>query len=95
MIAILCRYSVCGYGIISVASHLVGSQIKEMIDSYCWKGKRSRSHTSPSAASGESPFLVSNPVPVKYALNQVVSGRKTPLTSVEPDLRTAAAIKDV
>ena len=85
-----------GYGIISVASHLVGKQIKQMIDSFV-SGKVAESaaihrHLLPLV---NALFIVSNPIPVKYAVNQVgfrVGKPRLPLT--EPDDKTAAFIKD-
>ena len=85
-----------GYGIISVASHLVGNQIKQMIDSFV-SGK-----VGEAAAMHHrllplvnALFIVSNPIPVKYAVNHVgfrVGKPRLPLT--EPDEKTAAIIKD-
>jgi len=85
-----------GYGIISVASNLIGSQIKEMIDSFI-SGKTDRAaeihrHLLPLV---DALFIVSNPIPVKYAVNYVgfnVGKPRLPLT--EPDEKTAAFIKD-
>ncbi len=85
------------YGVISVASHLVGNQIGEMISSFV-EGKMQRAaelhgHLMP-IFSGL--FVISNPVPVKYALNQVgfrVGKPRPPL--YEPDARTAAQIMDI
>lgn len=85
-----------GYGIISVASHLVGLQIKDQIDKFL-AGKVAESaavhrHLLPLV---NALFLVSNPVPVKYALNQVgfrVGKPRLPL--VEPDEKTANTIKE-
>ena len=85
-----------GYGIISVASHLVGNQIREMIYS-CVNGK-----VNEAAAIHRRLmplfnvlFVVSNPIPVKYALNHIgfrVGKPRLPLT--EPDEKSAALIKD-
>jgi len=85
-----------GYGIISVASHLVGKQIKQMIDSFI------NGRVAEAAAIHRrllplvnALFIVSNPIPVKYAVNQVgfrVGKPRLPLT--EPDEKTAAIIKD-
>jgi len=85
-----------GYGVISVASHLVGSQIREMIDSFT-SGKTGKAaeihrHLLPLI---NALFIVSNPIPVKYAVNYVgfnVGKPRLPLT--EPDEKTAAFIKD-
>jgi 4-hydroxy-tetrahydrodipicolinate synthase len=85
-----------GYGIISVISHLVGKQIKQMIESFL-SGKIAEAaaihrHLLPMV---NAMFIVSNPIPVKYAMNQVgfrVGKPRLPLT--EPDEKTAAIIKD-
>ena len=85
-----------GYGVISVASHLVGNQIREMINSI----------TSGKVAEAASIhrrllplinalFVVSNPIPVKYALNYLgfnVGKPRLPLT--ELDEKSATLIKD-
>ncbi len=84
-----------GYGVISVASQLVGSQIREMIDSFI-SGKTGKAaeihrHLLPLI---NVLFIVSNPIPVKYAVNYVgfnVGKPRLPLT--EPDEKTAAFIK--
>jgi 4-hydroxy-tetrahydrodipicolinate synthase len=85
-----------GYGVISVASHLVGKQIKTMIDRYL------DGDTVTAAAMHldllplvDALFIVSNPIPVKYALNHVGfrSGPlRLPLT--EPDAKSAALIRE-
>ena len=85
-----------GYGVISVASHLVGKQIKEMIDSFV-SGKTDKAaeihrHLLPLV---NALFVVSNPIPIKYAVNHVgfnVGKPRLPLT--EPDAKSAALIKD-
>ena len=86
-----------GYGIISVASHLVGKQIKQMINAFV-SGETNTAmklhlHLLPLF---NRMFVVSNPCPVKYALNQVgfrVGKPRLPL--VEPDAKSAQIIKDV
>lgn len=85
-----------GYGIISVAAHLVGNQIKEMIDRFVTgeihAAARLHRQLLPLV---KALFIVSNPIPVKYALNQVgfsVGKPRLPLT--EPDEKSAAAIRD-
>ena len=85
-----------GYGVISVASHLVGNQIKEMIDSVVSgdvdKAAGIHHHLLPLV---NALFIVSNPIPVKYAVNQVgFNVGKPRLPLVEPDEKTAAVIKD-
>ncbi|MFC1902105.1 4-hydroxy-tetrahydrodipicolinate synthase [Chloroflexota bacterium] len=85
-----------GYGVISVASHLVGKQIKEMIDKIVG-GKIEEAaaihrHLLPLV---NALFIVSNPVPVKYALNQIgFNVGKPRLPLVEPDEKSAAVIKE-
>jgi len=85
-----------GYGVVSVASNLVGNQIRGMIDSF----------TNGQIAEAASMhrrllplinalFIVGNPMPVKYALNYIgfnVGKPRLPLT--EPDEKTAAFIRD-
>ena len=83
-----------GYGIVSVASHLVGLQIKEMIDSFLGgnTGEAARIHAR-LLPLVNSLFIVANPIPVKYALNAVgfnVGGTRLPL--VNPDEKTAESI---
>jgi len=85
-----------GYGVISVASHLVGSQIRDMISNVT-SGKmneaaRIHRHLLPLV---NALFVVSNPIPVKYALNFIglkVGKPRLPLT--ELDEKSAAFIKD-
>jgi 4-hydroxy-tetrahydrodipicolinate synthase len=85
-----------GYGVISVASHLVGNQIKAMIDNFI-NGKTAEAasihrHLMPLI---NALFIISNPIPVKYALNHIgfnVGKPRMPLT--EPDEKSAAAIRD-
>ncbi|MBA7619545.1 4-hydroxy-tetrahydrodipicolinate synthase [subsurface metagenome] len=84
-----------GYGVISVASQLVGNQIREMIDSFTGgktdKAAEIHRHLLPLI---NALFIVSNPIPVKYAVNYVgfnVGKPRLPLT--EPDEKTAAFIK--
>ncbi|MBI2869233.1 MAG: 4-hydroxy-tetrahydrodipicolinate synthase [Chloroflexi bacterium] len=84
-----------GYGVISVASHLVGQQIKDMIECFlagdiaAAAAVHNRLMPLVNAL-----FIVSNPIPVKWAVNQVglrVGKPRLPLT--EPDEKTAAAIR--
>jgi len=85
-----------GYGIISVASHLVGNQIKEMIDSLIsGKVAEAASIHRRLLPLVNALFIVSNPIPLKYALNHVgfnVGKLRLPLT--EPDEKSAALIKE-
>jgi 4-hydroxy-tetrahydrodipicolinate synthase len=84
-----------GYGIISVASHLVGKQIKDMIE-YTVRGnmKEAAAIHLNLLPLINSLFIVSNPIPVKHALNHVgfrVGKPRLPLT--EPDDKSKAAIE--
>ncbi|MFC1928560.1 4-hydroxy-tetrahydrodipicolinate synthase [Chloroflexota bacterium] len=84
------------YGVISVASHLVGNQISEMIYSFI-SGRVDEAasihrHLLPLI---NALFVVSNPIPIKYALNHIgfnVGKPRLPLT--EADEKSAALIKD-
>jgi len=84
-----------GYGVISIASHLVGIQIKDMMAKFL-DGKfedAARIHRY-LLALVNALFIVSNPVPVKWALNYVgfrVGKPRLPL--IEPDDKSADLIK--
>ena len=85
-----------GYGVISVASHLVGNQIREMIDNVTsGKVAEAASIHRRLLPLVNALFVVSNPIPVKYAVNYVgfnVGKPRLPLT--ELDEKSAAFIKD-
>ncbi len=84
-----------GYGVVSVASHLVGMQIKDMMDKFL-EGKTREAasihrHLLPLI---DSLFVVANPIPLKFALNCLgfpVGKPRLPL--VEPDKKTAEIIR--
>jgi 4-hydroxy-tetrahydrodipicolinate synthase len=85
-----------GYGVIGVVTHLVGKQVKEMMDNILKNDVHAAAtihrHLLPLV---NSLFIVSNPAPVKYALNQLgfpVGKPRLPL--VEPDEKSAAYIRD-
>ena len=85
-----------GYGAISVAAHLVGKQIKEMMDKVVsgqiGEAAAIHRHLLPLV---NVLFILSNPVPLKYALNQIgfkVGKPRLPL--VEPDEKSAATIRE-
>ena len=85
-----------GHGVISVVSHLVGKQIKEMIDKMV-DGKVAEAAAIHNRLMPlfKSMFVVSNPIPLKYALNQVgfrVGKPRLPL--VEPDEQSARVVMD-
>ncbi len=85
-----------GYGVISVASHLVGLQIKQMMESFLAgrvsEAARIHRHLTPIFSDL---FIIANPIPLKFALNHIgfaVGKPRLPLT--EPDEKTAARILD-
>ena len=85
-----------GYGIVSVIGHLVGNQIREMMDDFVWgsadEAAKIHRHLIPLV---NACFIVSNPIPVKYALNYVgfkVGKPRLPLT--EPDPKSAKFIEE-
>jgi len=84
------------YGVISVTSHLAGKQMSEMIYSFV-KGdtKKAADIHARLLPLFTALFLVSNPSPVKYALNKVgFNVGKPRLPLVEPDAKTAALIDE-
>ena len=85
-----------GYGVVSVASHLVGKQMREMMELQIG-GDAARAEAIHNRLMPvfRDLFVVSNPIPVKYALNQVgfsVGGFRLPLT--EPDEESARTIME-
>ena len=85
-----------GYGVISVASHLVGNQLKEMIDNIT-NGEIDKASSIHHRLLPliNALFILSNPIPLKYALNYIgfnVGKPRLPLT--EPDEKSATLIKD-
>ena len=84
-----------GYGVISVISHLVGLQFKQMISDYTQgkieKAAATHRNLLPLV---NAMFVVANPMPVKYALNYLgfsVGKPRLPLT--EPDEKSKAVIE--
>lgn len=85
-----------GYGVISVASHLVGRQIKRMIEAYVAgrqeEAARLHLHLLPLFSAL---FVVANPIPVKHALGAAgfpVGAPRLPL--VPPDEASARTIDE-
>jgi len=84
-----------GYGVVSVASHLVGIQIKDMMEKFL-NGETQEAasihrHLLPLI---NALFVVTNPVPVKYALNYLgfpVGKPRLPL--IEPDEKSAEIVR--
>jgi 4-hydroxy-tetrahydrodipicolinate synthase len=86
-----------GYGVISVASHLVGIQIKDMIEKFLdGKTQESARIHRDLLPLVNALFIVSNPVPIKWALNYLgfpVGKPRLPL--IEPDEKSAYLIKAI
>lgn len=84
-----------GYGVISVISHVVGLQFKQMMDDYI-KGnvKKAAAVHRNLLPLVSALFVVANPIPIKYALNYLgfsVGKPRLPLT--EPDEKSRAVIE--
>ena len=86
-----------GYGVISVASHIVGRQIKGMMQMFLdgsVEGAAAEHRRMLPIFKGL--FVVANPIPVKYAVNQAgfnVGKPRLPLD--EPDEKTAEFLNDL
>jgi 4-hydroxy-tetrahydrodipicolinate synthase len=84
-----------GYGVISVASHLVGKQLREMMEEFLsGKIEEAAQLHRKLLPLINALFIVSNPIPIKYALNYIgfpVGKPRLPLT--EPDEKTKAMIE--
>ena len=83
-----------GYGVISVIAHLVGRQLRSMVDDAV-AGRLEEAHATHERLLPliEALFCVSNPIPVKYALGQLgfpAGGWRLPLC--EPDAASAERI---
>lgn len=72
-----------GYGVVSVASHLVGAQIGEMVRTFAaGRHDEARAMEARLMPLFDVLFIETNPIPVKYALNHVgmrVGGLRLPL----------------
>jgi 4-hydroxy-tetrahydrodipicolinate synthase len=84
-----------GYGVICVISHLAGLQMKQLIESFLANRaeEASQIHRRLLPLNNALMTLSSNPIPIKYALNQIgfrVGPPRLPL--VEPDEATGAKI---
>ena len=83
--------SVGGTGVISVASHIVGSEIKEMIRAYK-DGNVEKAHQKNAKLQEifNAMFITTNPIPVKAALNLTgldVGPLRPPLLEIKEDLK--------
>ncbi len=85
-----------GYGVISVASHLVGIQIKEMmekfLDGQVQEAVEIHRYLLPLV---NALFIVANPMPVKWALNYIgFSVGRPRLPLIEPDEKSTNLIQE-
>ena len=76
-----------GYGVVSVAAHLVGQQIAELVRAYV-AGENARAaeihHRLMPLV--DALFVTSSPIPLKYALNRIgmgVGGTRLPLVAID------------
>jgi 4-hydroxy-tetrahydrodipicolinate synthase len=85
-----------GHGVVSIASHLVGNQINRMIDNFLsGKTKEAAQIHRDLLPLMNTLFVLSNPIPVKYALGCVgfpVGKPRLPLT--EPDEKSKNIIEE-
>jgi 4-hydroxy-tetrahydrodipicolinate synthase len=77
-----------GYGVVSVASHLVGAQISAMIRSHLEGDTRDAAEIHYTLAPiFDALFITTSPIPLKYALNRVglrVGNPRLPLVPIDP-----------
>ena len=87
--------SVGGYGIVSVAGHLVGAQIQRMVQAFVAGrvDEASALHRT-LLPFFNSLFVTTNPIPVKYALNKVGFSVGVPRLPLVPCDAKSAAIVD-
>jgi len=78
------------YGIVSVASHVVGPEMKEMIDAFITKDTEKAKEIHLKLLNiFKNLFIISNPIPVKAALNLMgvnVGGLRLPLTAARENV---------
>jgi 4-hydroxy-tetrahydrodipicolinate synthase len=83
--------SVGAYGVVSVASHVVGPKMKEMINSFLMGNTESATDIHLQLLDiFNGLFVVTNPIPVKAALNMMgfhVGDLRLPLTAAKPPIK--------
>jgi len=87
--------AVGGYGVICVLSHLTGLQMRQLIESYLAGrvDEAAKLHRRLLTLNNALMTLASNPIPIKYALNQIGFRAGPPrLPLVEPDEATGEKI---
>ena len=85
-----------GYGVVSVAAHLVGRQIKQMMGLLLeGEVERAAAEHRRLLELFKALFIVSNPIPVKHALNHIGFGMGQPrLPLIPADAKAAAQIEE-
>jgi 4-hydroxy-tetrahydrodipicolinate synthase len=86
-----------GYGVVSVASHLVGTQIKQMMN-YLLEGELGRAAAEHRRLHElfKVLFITTSPIPVKYSVNRAGIKVGTPrLPLIQPDKETVALLDAV
>jgi 4-hydroxy-tetrahydrodipicolinate synthase len=86
-----------GYGVVSVAAHLVGKQIAGLIEAYVagdtMAAARAHHRLMPLV---DALFATTSPIPLKYALNKVGMGVGNPRLPLVPiDARSQAVMDEV
>lgn len=86
-----------GYGVVSVLAHIIGSQIKQMMG-YLLEGdvEKAAAEHRRLLPIFKVMFIVSNPIPIKHALNHIgfnVGSPRLPLVPADP--QSAATIEKV
>ncbi|HZK61211.1 MAG TPA: 4-hydroxy-tetrahydrodipicolinate synthase [Anaerovoracaceae bacterium] len=83
--------AVGGYGVISVSAHIVSAKMKEMIDCFvAGNVDRATELHLELLNINQNLFMVTNPIPVKAALNMMginVGGVRLPLTEANPTVK--------
>lgn len=83
--------SIGGYGVVSVCSHIVSKEMKEMIDSFVLGDtKKAMEIHLKLFKLFKTLFIVTNPIPVKAALNMLginVGGLRLPLTEADEQVK--------
>lgn len=90
-VMLLPALSVGAYGIVSVCSHVVGPEMKEMIDAFVAKDtKKAKEIHLKLLKIYQVLFIIANPIPVKAALNMTgtkVGGLRLPLTEARENIQ--------
>lgn len=82
--------AVGAYGIVSVCSHIVGKEMKEMIDAFSEADtKKAQKIHLKLLSIFQKMFIIANPIPIKAALNMIgdnVGGVRLPLTEARDNI---------